>query len=235
MASESQNEDQINADTQNPDEEGGDEASANRVDGVVIQAPKPNDYNPATKSTVRWQDGETVPILDALENSKDLLIGHVKDNEYRRIRLNTWAALLADVNQWNADNNTGVVRSVTSIRARIHNLKSRSKCFFPFRLKMQHAEAHVDEAECKKYRKKIFLTGRYMLQGHCKGCYIATRWPKIEISVQKWQIWSYKCWNFLTDFQRPKPVGGSLRTIRRPVWTIRRSFSRLLSILGTYH
>ena len=112
------------------DEETGDESAANRIDGIVIEGPAPNDYNPKTRKTVLWKDGETLLIVDAMEESLDLLIGHVKSHEYRRARRNRWQTLLAAVNGWNQDNETGVVRSVASIRTRIHNLKTRSNFHF---------------------------------------------------------------------------------------------------------
>ena len=65
------------------EEENGDENAANRIDGVVIEGPAPNDYNPKTRKTVLWKDGETLLIKDAMEENLDLLIGHVKSHEYR--------------------------------------------------------------------------------------------------------------------------------------------------------
>ena len=133
MASQSQQDmfcdpenEEIEADDPRHDENGDDNA-ANRIDGVVIEGPAPNDYNPKTRKTVLWKDGETLLIVDAMEENLDLLIGHVKSHEYRRARRNKWQSLLAAVNGWNEDNETGVVRSVTSIRTQIHNLKTRSK------------------------------------------------------------------------------------------------------------
>ena len=37
---------------QEREEETGDECSANRIDGVIIEGPRPNDYNPRTRKTV---------------------------------------------------------------------------------------------------------------------------------------------------------------------------------------
>ena len=79
-----------------------------------------------------WKDGKTSIIIDAMEDSLDLLIGHVKEHEYRRSCRNHWQTLLAAVNGWNVDNETGVVHSVASIRTRIHNLKTRSKYMYMY-------------------------------------------------------------------------------------------------------
>ena len=114
--------------------DGTDEGEVNRVDGVLIEGPAPNDYNKATKSTVKWKDGEVSIVVDAMEDSMELLIGHIKEHEYRRMRLNRWKSLLNAINTWNEDNGTGVVRSIKSIRTKIFNLRTRSKYHCAFHL-----------------------------------------------------------------------------------------------------
>ena len=83
--------------------------------------------NKKTKTTVYWKDGETSILIDAMEDSMELLVGHIKEHEYRRMRLNRWKTLLNAINAWNEDNNTGVIRSIKSIRTKIFNLRTRSK------------------------------------------------------------------------------------------------------------
>ena len=135
-------------------EDNGDECGANRVDGVVIEGPVPNDYNPKTRRTVLWKDGETSIIINAMEDSLDLLIGHVKEHEYRRSRRNRWQTLLATVNGWNEDNGTGVIRSVASIRTRIHNLKTRSEYCYHVLLFLHRSRLNV---RCRVRQKECLL------------------------------------------------------------------------------
>ena len=105
------------------DEEGGE----NIVEGIVIQQRAANDYNPKTKKTVAWQEGELSIILDHMDDYYDLLVGHTKDHEYRRTRVKAWQNLLNAINNWNELNGTGLVRSVKSIRTKMRNLRQRSE------------------------------------------------------------------------------------------------------------
>ena len=86
-----------------------------------------NDYDPKTKRTVKFKEGELGIVIDHLENNLQNLTGHIKSNEYRRGRRAAWKRLVTDVNRWNSDNKTGVIRSGASIKTKIDNLKYRSK------------------------------------------------------------------------------------------------------------
>ena len=100
---------------------------SNVVEGVVVGNRRANDFDKKTKRTIAWQEGELSIIIDHLDDSLDLLFGHFKESEYRRMRVNAWRTLLNAVNNWNDQNSTGVVRSVLSIKKKIRNLKQRSK------------------------------------------------------------------------------------------------------------
>ena len=105
------------------EEEGGE----NTVEGVLIQERPANDYNSKTNKTVAWQEGELSIIIDAMDDHYDMLVGHVKDHEYRRSRVKAWRNLLTAINNWNDLNRTNLVRSVKSIRTKMRNLRQRSK------------------------------------------------------------------------------------------------------------
>ena len=104
------------------DEDGGD-----TVEGVFIQERPANDYDKKTKKTVPWQEGELSIIIDHMEDHYDLLVGHTKDNDYRRTRVNAWKRLLVEINNWNDVHGTKVIRGVKSIRTKIRNLRQRSE------------------------------------------------------------------------------------------------------------
>ena len=102
------------------------EDKGNTVEGVVIQERAANDYDKHTKKTVPWKDGELSIIIDHMEDHYEYLVGHTKDNEYRRTRVNAWRRLLNEINNWNDVNGTQVVRSVKSIKIKMRNLRARS-------------------------------------------------------------------------------------------------------------
>ena len=82
-----------------------------------------NDYDPKTKRTVKFQQGELGVIISHLENNLENLTGHIKTNEYRRGQRQAWKRLVNDVNRWNSDNGTGVIRSVASIKTKIRQFE----------------------------------------------------------------------------------------------------------------
>ena len=88
-----------------------------------------NDYDPRTKRTVKFKEGELSVLIDHLENNLQNLTGHIKTNEYRRGRREAWRNLVNSINRWNRDNGTGVIRSARSIKTKLDNLKYRSKEF----------------------------------------------------------------------------------------------------------
>ena len=91
-------------------------------------AEQANDYDPKTKRTVKFQDAELGILIDHLDRNLQNLMGHIKNNEYRRGRRQAWRNLVDAINNWNAANGTGVIRSAKSIKTRLDNLKYRSKC-----------------------------------------------------------------------------------------------------------
>ena len=92
--------------------------------GEELQA---NDFDPKTKTTKAFKDGELAILVDHMEDKLQLLTGFCRDHEYKRVRNNAWAQLVREINTWNEQNGTGIVRSLTSLRDKINNLKSRSK------------------------------------------------------------------------------------------------------------
>ena len=86
-----------------------------------------NDYDPKTKKTVMFKEGELSVLIDHLDNNLDNLIGHIKNNEYRKGRRAAWHNLVDAINIWNQANGTGLIRSAKSIKTKMDNLKYRSK------------------------------------------------------------------------------------------------------------
>ena len=87
----------------------------NVVEGVVVGTRRANDYDRKTKRTIAWQEGELSIIIDHMEDSLDVLFGHCKESDYRKTRVNAWKRLLNEINYWNDQHDTSVVRSVLSI------------------------------------------------------------------------------------------------------------------------
>ena len=106
---------------------GGDGEDKGEEESGSTQEVQANDYDPKTKSTKAFKSGELAIIIDHMEENLEVLTGFCKDHEYKRVRNNAWAQLVHDINHWNQQNGTGVIRSRTSIRDKINNLKSRSK------------------------------------------------------------------------------------------------------------
>ena len=69
-----------------------------------------NDYDPKTKSTKAFKEGELAIIIDHMDENLEKLTGHCREHEYKRIRTSAWAQLVADINRWNDQNGTGVIR-----------------------------------------------------------------------------------------------------------------------------
>ena len=94
----------------------GDETEA-RDEGQegVVTGREANDYDPKTKVMKAFKEGELAIIIDHMDENLEKLTGHCRDHEYKRIRNNAWAQLVADINRWNDQNGTGVIRSHTSV------------------------------------------------------------------------------------------------------------------------
>ena len=86
-----------------------------------------NDYDPKTKKTKAFQAGELAIIVDHMEENLNVLTGFCRDHEYKRLRNNAWKQLVDEINGWNDQQGTGIIRSWTSVRDKVNNLKSRSK------------------------------------------------------------------------------------------------------------
>ena len=86
-----------------------------------------NDYDPKTKHTVKFKEGELDILVDHLKSNLENLTSHIKTNEYRRGRREAWTSLVNAINLWNETNGTGVIRSAPSIKTKMDNLKYRSK------------------------------------------------------------------------------------------------------------
>ena len=71
--------------------------------------------------------GELSVMIDHMDEHYEMLVGHTKEAEYRRARVKAWRNLLNGINHWNDLNNTGVVRSVKSIKIKMRNLRARSE------------------------------------------------------------------------------------------------------------
>ena len=82
-----------------------------------------NDYDPRTKRTVKFKEGELSILIDHLESNLQNLTGHIKTNEYRCGRRDAWRNLVNSINRWNRDNGTGAIRSAKSIKTKLDNLK----------------------------------------------------------------------------------------------------------------
>ena len=94
-----------------------------------IDSVQPNDYNPETRRTVRYEDGELAIIVDHLDNHYEQLFGHGRNHEYVRDKKTAWTNLINEINNWNKTNNTGIVRGEKSVRQKIQNMIYRSKPF----------------------------------------------------------------------------------------------------------
>ena len=107
----------------------GEEDDEGREDGegLDVNEEKANDYDPKTKRTKAFLKGELGIIIDHMDANLETLTGHCKGHEYKRQRDSAWKQLVDDINRWNVQNSTGIIRSRTSIRDKINNLKSRSK------------------------------------------------------------------------------------------------------------
>ena len=57
-----------------------------------------NDYDPKTKHTVKFQDGELSILIKHLESNLANLVGHIRNNEYRRGRREAWRSLVNAIN-----------------------------------------------------------------------------------------------------------------------------------------
>ena len=107
----------------------GEEGDETREDGEGLDQneQEANDYDPKTKRTKAFLKGELGIIIDHMDTNLETLTGHCKGHEYKRLRDTAWRQLVQDINRWNEQNGTGVIRSRTSVRDKINNLKSRSK------------------------------------------------------------------------------------------------------------
>ena len=76
---------------------------------------QPNDYDPKTKKTKKFKDGELAIIVDHMEENLETLTGHCRDHEYKRIRNNAWRNMVDDINRWNEQNGTGIIRGYISV------------------------------------------------------------------------------------------------------------------------
>ena len=92
-----------------------------------IEVEEPNDYNPATKKTIQFKEGELAIIVDHLDNNYESLFGHGRTHEYVRLKKKAWKALIEEVNNWNKSQGTGVIRGEKSIKQKIQNLMYRSE------------------------------------------------------------------------------------------------------------
>ena len=92
--------------------------------GEEVQA---NDFDPKTKTMKAFKGGELAILVDHMEDKLQLLTGFCRDHEYKRVRNNAWAQLVKEINTWNEQNGTGIVRSWTSVQDKLNNLKSRSE------------------------------------------------------------------------------------------------------------
>ena len=86
-----------------------------------------NDFDPKTKRTVKFKEGELGILVDHLESNLENLTCHIKTNEYRRGRREAWRSLVAAINGWNQSQNMGIIRSAASIKTKLDNLKYRSE------------------------------------------------------------------------------------------------------------
>ena len=93
----------------------------------LVQEREANDYDPKTKKTKAFQAGELAIIVDHMDENLQILTGFCRDHEYKRKRNNAWRQLVNEINAWNDQNATGIVRSCNSVRDKVNNLKSRSK------------------------------------------------------------------------------------------------------------
>ena len=105
------------------------EAGGNAEDQEVgdVDTEQPNDYNPQTKSTVVFQDGELAIIVDHLDSHYEQLFGHGRNLNYVRDKKKAWKALINEINNWNKTQGTGTVRGEKSVKQKIQNLMYRSE------------------------------------------------------------------------------------------------------------
>ena len=81
----------------------------------AIEEREANDYNPKTKKTKAFQVGELAIIVDHMDENLQILTGFCRDHEYKRKRNNAWRQLVNEINSWNDQNQTGIVRSCNSV------------------------------------------------------------------------------------------------------------------------
>ena len=81
----------------------------------VIEEREVNDYDPKTKKMKAFQAGELAIIVDHMEENLQILTGFCRDHEYKRKRSNAWRQLVDEINNWNDQNQIGIVRSHNSV------------------------------------------------------------------------------------------------------------------------
>ena len=121
----SQNSDEEQEADQRHMEEAG--AGAAEQEQGDIDSANPNDYNPDTNQTVRYEDSELAIIIDHLDSNYDQLFGHGRTHEYVRDKKKAWKALIDEINNWNKAEGTGIVRGEKSVKQKIQNLMYRSE------------------------------------------------------------------------------------------------------------